>query len=508
MAKRVRSLRWRMQFWYSCVLLAVLVGYGWYLFRTVQRSHWNRVDDELIAAARSVEGAYRNHRSVRGPRGGGLGRGPETSRLPSNAPGGQDGKGREPPPQRNPMQLEPPPGDEGFRLPRPLPTGWSPDNGPTYYLIWREDGSILRQEDVPLDAPKLLDLSGQQGYSPFAIRDRGPFREVYLKGPEGTTICVGRSVTAERGFVTRMAIQLLTTGGFILIAGVAGGWWLAHQAILPIERMSDTVSTIYAESLGRRLDLDGMDLELQRLGAKINEMLSRLDEAFSQQKRFTADASHELRTPLTTILNNVELALSRPRSTEEYRDYLLRCQRAAERMNHLASGLLILARLDEDPYERTKQACDLSSIAREAVQCLAVLAEQKRIAIQLEAHPAPLMGVPDQLFQVASNLIQNAIQHSDEGSKIEVSVRETETNAELCVRDYGKGISQEHLPYLFDRFYRADAARAGKDGGSGLGLAICKRIVDLHHGQIDILTEGENGTQFRVRLPRKAPSSL
>jgi heavy metal sensor kinase len=273
--------------------------------------------------------------------------------------------------------------------------------------------------------------------------------------------------------------------------------------VRPILAMSETVSGINASRLSQRLDLKGIDTELGGLATLINAMLERLEGAFEQQTRFTADASHELRTPLSVILTQVELALSRPREGASYRETLEACGRAARRMKSLVDDLLLLARADSGKLELRVQPVDLGHIAEACVALLEPLAKKRGVRVRLEISPLPIDGDPERLGQVLTNLLSNAIQYNHEGGEVAVTVRGDDDlgSAIVIVEDTGVGISESDLPRVFDRFYRVDVARSRESGGSGLGLAICRSIVEAHGGVITVESVAGRGSRFTVAIP-------
>lgn len=371
---------------------------------------------------------------------------------------------------------------------------------PPYFVVRSPDGEVIRDnppgiaEDVPPDP----DVGRR--YESHS-RHRGMLREVTLLGPGRTTILVGRPIHHELGGLRRMAWQLGLTGLGVFSAGLVGGWWLSSRAVRPIVSMSATVSEINASSLSRRLDLEGVDIELGQLGELINSMLERLGRSFEQQTRFTADASHELRTPLAVILAQVELALSRPREAPAYRESLEACGRAATRMKRLVDDLLTLARADSGKLELRREPVDLARIAEESAALLEPLARNRSVRILLKTSPTSLKGDADRLGQVVTNLLSNAIHYNKPGGQVTVTVQTHDDTAMVVVEDTGVGIPEADLPLIFNRFHRVDAARSRESGGSGLGLAICQSIVEAHGGTITVASAVDRGSRFTMAIP-------
>ena len=234
-------------------------------------------------------------------------------------------------------------------------------------------------------------------------------------------------------------------------------------------------------------------------------MLDRIERAFAQQVQFTADASHELRTPLAIIMSHAELALARPRSTDEYRSALEAALRSSRRMKLLVEELLTLARSDAGKLQLDRRECDLATLVTEAAALLAPLAEEHQVQVETTGGPAPLLADSRQLSQVVHNLLTNAIIYNHPSGKVSITTKIEVTDALLVVNDTGIGISQADLPRLFDRFFRVNQARTRERGGSGLGLAICQSIVEAHGGTITATSQLDVGTTMTVRIPRTSP---
>lgn len=260
---------------------------------------------------------------------------------------------------------------------------------------------------------------------------------------------------------------------------------------------------ISAEDLGARLSIQDPSDELGRLGAVLNDMLSRLQGAFEQLRRFTADASHELRTPLTAIRSVGEVALQDSKNAAEYRDVIGSMLEDVDRLTRLVESLLSLSRADANHIRLDRVGISLFAVAEEAVAMLEVLAEEKHQTIDVQGE-RDVAVFADHLIlrQAIVNLLDNAIKYSPAESSILFRVHRGEGNtAILDVIDQGPGIPVEHQPYVFDRFYRVDKARTREWGGTGLGLSITRWAVEAHRGEITLTSEEGRGTIFHVWLP-------
>lgn len=310
-------------------------------------------------------------------------------------------------------------------------------------------------------------------------------------------------------------ITVIGAVGAILLATL-GGWFLAGRALRPVERMRLEAAGITAERsstrpiLAERIRDPDTDDEISRLAQTFNELLDRIEASFDIERRFIADASHELRTPLTAIRGNVDVLLrqadrSNDASPEE-REALTDMQREASRMSRLLSDLLTLARADTASSEdlASLSPVSLTEPVSSAARTAQALAPDREIVTDLRDDPWATAN-PDQIEQVALILLDNAIRHSAAPTPVTIRLQRSTSYAEIVVIDRGEGIAPQHLPHLFDRFYRVDTARSRKSGGTGLGLAIAHSIVLRHGGEIDVLSALGIGTTFTVKLPLSTP---
>ncbi|MDP3089857.1 MAG: ATP-binding protein [Nitrospira sp.] len=315
--------------------------------------------------------------------------------------------------------------------------------------------------------------------------------------------------------VVRESLQmLLGLLGAVVLLGLGAAWlgsgWLARETLLPVEALSRTAEQITSPPLDIRAPVDAPYVEFQRLAHVFNAMLDRLHKVFESQRRFVADAAHELKTPLTAIRGNLEVALQRARSAEEYRDSMLTLLGEVERLIALTHSLLTLAQLSGERTAMEMKPLALEPIARNVIGDLDVLAQDRAITLSLAVGPVPMvLGEAGRLKQVLINLLDNALRHTPAQGKIAVTLAATASIVRITVSDTGPGIAPELLPHLFEPFYRADRARAKEDGGTGLGLAIVKEIVEAHGGEVRVESEVGKGAVFTLLLPViGCPSSM
>ena len=293
--------------------------------------------------------------------------------------------------------------------------------------------------------------------------------------------------------------MLFGLGGIILCLGLAGGWWTVSRAMRPVSEISSAATKISAGDLSQRISIAETESELGQLAAVLNSTFARLDAAFAQQRQFAADAAHELRTPVSVMLTQAQTALSRDRSSAEYRESLEACQRAAQRMRRLIESLLELARLDAGQEVLKRLPFDFSKTISDCTESLKPLADERGVKIVSALPPVEITGDADRLAQVITNLLTNAIQYNRDGGQVHVKLESQNGLAVLSVHDTGSGIAAEDLPRVFERFYRGDKSRTGAN--AGLGLAISKAIVEAHGGTIEAASQEGAGTTLTVRLP-------
>ncbi|HVA48643.1 MAG TPA: ATP-binding protein [Pirellulales bacterium] len=293
----------------------------------------------------------------------------------------------------------------------------------------------------------------------------------------------------------------LAAGGLVfLAAAVGGGFFLSRRALEPVARSIETARLLNPADLSARLPVSGADDELDELAHTMNEMLDRLAVYHAQIQQFTADASHELRSPLGAMRTAIEVALQQPRPGEEYRRVLETLGTQCERLSDLVNNLLLLARADAGQVELRRDLVDLGEIIGETVDLYQPVADDQDVTLDWCApSPVAVRGDRGRLHQLVTNLLDNALKFTDRGGRVTVRLEAERATARLTVADTGVGIASDRLPYIFDRFYQLDAARAGR--GAGLGLSICRWIVAAHGGSIEAASQPGRGTVMTVVLP-------
>ncbi len=463
-----RSIRWRLQLWYGALLIAVLSGFGFTAYRLESARQFRRIDEGLQERLSVLVIAVRTatRQDADGARGGAAPT--ENKERPARTP-----------------QLS------ALRLTPQQAALFSASNG-FYYVIWmRGKEPLLSSADAPVNLP--IPQSRES-----AVRMRGEFRESFLFAAPVDCLLVGRSIAAEQGELRRLAALLGTVGAAVLAAGLLGGSWLVARAIRPVEDISQTAAKIAGGDLTQRIDTADTDSELGQLAIVLNSTFARLDAAFAQQARFTADAAHELRTPVSVMLTHAQNGLASECLIEEHREAFEASHRAAQRMRRLIDSLLQLARLDAGQEPLRRDECDLSQIAADCITLLSPLADARRIQIHTELPATICHGDAERLAQVVTNLLSNAIDYNHDGGEVRVATKRINGTATLIVSNTGPGIPAEDLSHIFERFHRADQART--TGHSGLGLAIAQAIVQAHGGSIEAASDPGKGASFTVKL--------
>jgi heavy metal sensor kinase len=287
----------------------------------------------------------------------------------------------------------------------------------------------------------------------------------------------------------------------VLIMGLAVGWAIATRSLQPVTLISEVARRIAAGSLSERIPIREEHSELGVLASTLNETFSQIETSFSRQHQFVADAAHELRTPVAIILAQAQQTLNRDRETETYKKALESCVSAARRLRTLTDSLLELALHDAGVSQPKRKPCDLAHIAREVAAQIGPLIEERQLRLVLELEATPCEADPDQMTQLALNLLSNAADHTPVLGCITLRTACVHGLASLSVSDTGVGIRAEDLPRIFDRFFRADDSRSRKTGGAGLGLAICKAIAEAHHARLGVSSAPGEGSTFTLEMP-------
>lgn len=372
-----------------------------------------------------------------------------------------------------------------------------------YLAVWDQHGQRLFASPLLPDHAQPSETSPPtSGPHPFHTRTVGRCLDVIVATPSGGQLLIGRPLAKEWDTLQWLALRILGLGGLCLVGGVLAARWLAQRLAQPLMQLTSAAERITSRHLHERIAPVSGSQEIVQLGEVFNQMLSGLETAFNKQTRFIADASHELRTPVTVVLSQVEHALHRERTPEEYRKALDVCLRSSKRMKELIDKLLFLARADAGKLVLHPMRVDLAEVVSQSVELLQPLANQFWIHLKTELCTASVEGDPDRLGQVVTNLVANAIRYNTPNGKVIVQTQTDGDRVILGVIDNGIGIPESDQPRLFDRFYRVDEARTQQDDtGTGLGLSLVQEIISAHHGTIDLKSTPGTGTTVTVSLP-------
>ena len=496
----VPSLRVRLTAWYGGLLALTLLGSSMLVYLTLERNLSTAVDDQLRLRESQI------HHSLLGPNIGLL-------LQPEDVP---------------PDQVQAGPLDE-FAAP-----------GIYVQVINARGGVIVAPANLGGGELPVLPSSLEAIRDGHETMDTATISEanvrvltvpIVARGEVVGAVQVGQSLSTLESTMTQVGRLLALGSGGALALAIAIGWLLAGRALNPVARITATARHIAATGDYRqRLAVEGAGNgggdELAYLASTFNDMIARLEQVLESQRRLLADTSHELRNPLTVIRGNLALLRREDAPRELRREAVNESDDEAARMSRLVNELLLLARADAGELPSPgRQRVDLVELAREATAQTAPRADGRTLRVDA-AGLVEVLGDRDRLKQLLANLLDNAVRHTSGNGRIDVSVRVAASTgraqqshgagrllpeasmhrAVLSVADNGVGIATEHMPHLFERFYRVDRARSRADGGTGLGLAIALYVAQAHGGTIEARSDGPGrGSVFEVRLPLAPP---
>jgi heavy metal sensor kinase len=460
--KWIKTIRVRFALWTTALILAFLAAFGAGVYLTFSRSLYSTVDDALVLSAQQVLASLSE----------------------------DDGEFEMPSQDANAPHLA------EFRA--------FTQRGLTL-IILASDGKVLEAVGPhglePLSVPQSF---SQPEFDTIRETDQVDRIRVYTLPVLNRGEVLGWVQTmqtlgvAEESLDRLRTVLLIGTGLLSVLAGFAG-YFLAARALAPIDKITNTARRISTQDLSARLNLPDNGDEVSRLANTFDEMLARIERGFARERQFTADASHELRTPLTAMQTILNFIRAKDRTAREYRRALDDLAEETDRLQALVEDLLQLAR-GERGLELNKEKIDLATLLNDVADSLRPLAENKRLELNCSLPPSlDIAGDMDLLIRLIVNLLDNAIKYTERGS-ITLSAEAKDAWAVIEVADTGIGIPAEHLPHIFERFYRVEPSRSSN--GTGLGLSIARRIVEAHGGKIEVQSEANRGTTFTVRLPK------
>ena len=379
-------------------------------------------------------------------------------------------------------------------------------------LLYSADGSLVWKGRDVVNPPPVPDATRERLRSTHQVfetterEDGVPVRRLFVSIPQQGPARYILQVEAPLSFAEKtlrglITLLLLASCGILLVAWLGSGW-LSRKVLLPIESLSAMAETMSVSDVPAQLSLNSPYREFHRFTKAFNATMDRIVKSGESQARFVDYAAHELKTPLTVLQGNLEVILQKTRSAEEYREVLIGNLEQVERLTVLTRSLLTLTKFAGDRTILERIQMDLEPLLRDLLAELAVLAQDRTIALTMQAVPVPtVLADPNWLKQAVINLIDNALRYTPPGGAVTLRLGKDEGNVLIAVEDTGQGIEPEHLPFLFERFYRTDRARAKDSGGTGLGLPIVKEIIEGHGGRVTIESRVGKGSIFTLHLP-------
>ena len=331
------------------------------------------------------------------------------------------------------------------------------------------------------------------------------YRGITMSVPFGTgaespfTVAVALDISHHREFMTAFRKTLWIFVAFAILLTGFLGWFAARRGLAPVRNIAQVAKGISATRLGDRLPRESVPAELTDLAASFNDMLGRLEDSFRRLSDFSSDLAHELRTPVSNLMTHTHVALSRPRSAEEYREILYSNIEEYDRLARMIADMLFLAKADNDLIVPHRENIDLATEVDELIGFYEALADEQGVRVS-RIGIGSISGDRLMIRRAISNLLSNAIRHTPRGGAIKVEVRDLGNDGvRIAVENPGQAIPPEHLRRLFDRFYRVDACRQRIGEGAGLGLAITKSIVEAHGGAISVSAERDT-VRFEISM--------
>ncbi|HEX8186441.1 MAG TPA: HAMP domain-containing sensor histidine kinase [Blastocatellia bacterium] len=386
---------------------------------------------------------------------------------------------------------------------------------PQFVSIVDRNGEV---NDAILDAEGHQVPVSQEALDRAAAEFKPQYREVSLSPTEHARIItwpardeddevffvvVGQSLKDLQQAQRQLLFLLAISNPVALLLASLGGLWIANKALRPVDRLTRAAERIGRGNLKERVEEGGSNDEIGRLAATFNEMISKLEQAFERERRFTADASHELKTPLAVLRGDIEVTLRRERAAEEYKRVLASSLEEIARLTKLTDDLLTLARSDAGERMLELEPVRLDHLAAEAHAYMQPLAESVGVSLSYDGPRSPVVveGDEKRLKQLLVNLLDNAIKYTPSGGRARLALAAKDSSALIEVADSGRGIPATALPHVFERFYRQSDPKDSRVTGFGLGLAISKWIVDAHGGTIEVESTEGKGSRFSIRLP-------
>jgi two-component system heavy metal sensor histidine kinase CusS len=314
------------------------------------------------------------------------------------------------------------------------------------------------------------------------------------------TVVVALDMAEHMDFMIAFRHTLWAAVAFAIVVTSLLGWLAARRGLAPLHAIAGVARDVSAERLNQRLPIERVPAELQDLVAAFNDMLSRLEDSFRRLSEFSSDIAHELRTPVSNLMTQTQVAVSKTRTAEEYREVLYSNLEEYDRLARMIADMLFIAKTDNGLLVPSREAVMLGNEIDQLIDFYQALADEQGVTMTCRGD-GRVAGDPLMLRRAISNLLSNAIRHTPRGGSVSIKVESLPADrVRICVENTGEAIAAEHLSRLFERFYRVDASRQRGNEGAGLGLAIVKSIVDAHGGEISVTSEC-GITSFTMTLP-------
>ena len=388
---------------------------------------------------------------------------------------------------------------------------FAPEVNGHFIRVTRGDGAVVyvsgRPKNGTFDPGRIPKFEAAEAFTKKLSVPNGQIlmlTGMVFRNPDGTRFLVESGVLHRQvdEVLHGLSLTLTIYVPLLVLLATAGGYWLMRRSLQPVDEITQKAEGITSTNLSQRLPVIRTGDELERLSMALNRMIARLEDAFQQANRFSADASHELRTPLTILQLELEGMAHNRQLAPELLDQIGSALEETQRLSKIVENLLTITRLDAGEARTEKVRVDLGQLARETSEQMKLLADEKSISVHCHLNEGVYVeGDRYRLKQVIVNLLDNAIKYTPERGEVAITVQARDRNGALEVSDNGTGIPAEALPHIFERFYRTDKARSRDSGGAGLGLAIVKAICAAHDGEVTVTSTEREGTRFVVEIP-------
>ena len=379
------------------------------------------------------------------------------------------------------------------------------------YLLADTQGHVLQRsviyDSIGLDSPEQIKAILKSGKPATRIARDGPgipymIRSGLMIDETGNKyyLSIGRAIDQNDKVIRDFTWNYFSLVPVVIVLSGLLGWFLAGRALDPVNSVAETAQRITHSSLDMQIPLRQAGDELDRLIEAFNHMMTRLNRSFEQVRQFSTDVSHELRTPLTVVRGQLEVALFTAQTIDQYREAMVNALEDVDRLSNIVRALLLLSQAESGQLALQKTNVDFAGLVRDLVEEYQIPAEAQGVRLAAEL-PANCMIQADrvQIERLVSNLLSNAVKYTPSGGQVAVRLEPAYDVVKFIVQDTGVGISPDHLPHIFDRFYRVPSADPEK--GLGLGLSFVAWIVKAHGGAIEVKSELQKGTRFQVILP-------